>query len=105
MKTNKSPRTDGLSAEFYQYFWNDINDIVFNSLDESYKSEKLSNDQKRGVIRLIPKKDKDLTNIKNWRPITLLNVDYKILAHVLANRLHRNLPKIISIDQSGYIKN
>jgi len=104
MKGNKSPGTDGITVEFYQYFWKDISDLVLNSIKTAFKNEVLSCEQKRGVIRLIPKKDKDLTDVRNWRPISLLNTDYKIIAHVLASRLQQSLPNIISKDQSGYLK-
>ena len=86
-------------------YLNDINDLVLNSIKTAFTKKVLSCEQKRGVIRLIPKKDKDLTDVKNWRPISLLNTDYKIIAHVLANHLQQALPGIISKDQSGYLKN
>ena len=54
-------------------------------------------------MSLIYKKG-DRTDIKNYRPISLTNTDYKILAHILANRPHHALHKIISTDQTGYIK-
>ena len=75
-----------------------------NSINAALKEKTLSCEQKRGIIRLIPKKDKDLTLIKNWRPISLLNTDYKLIAHVLADRLQNVIPNIISKDQSGYLK-
>lgn len=66
----------------------------------------MSNDQRKGVITLGPKKDKDRTNLKkNWRPISLLNFDYKIVAKVLANQVIGILPKLIDSDQTGYMKN
>ena len=105
MNKNKSPGTDGLTAEFYQYFWQEIKELVHNSLLKAFEKKNLSCEQKRGVLRLIPKKSKNLCSIKNWRPISLLNTDYKILTHVLSNRLQSILPSIISKDQSGYIKN
>ena len=46
----------------------------------------------------------DKTLLTNWRPITLLNTDYKILEHILTNRLKKAIPKPINTDQSGYIK-
>ena len=104
MKVNKSPGTDGLTVEFYQYFWEDLKVLVHESIQSAFENKILSNDQKRGILRLIPKKSKDLTNIKNWRPISLLNTDYKLIAHILSNRLQKVLPKIISNDQSGYLK-
>ena len=57
----------------------------------------------RGIITLLPKKDKNQLLLKNWRPISLLNTDYKILAKVLAFRLKRVLPSVIHEDQSGFI--
>jgi hypothetical protein len=53
---------------------------------------------------LIPKPQKDLEMLKNWRPITLLNQDYKYLTKLLANRLEKKLGEIISTDQSGFVK-
>ena len=64
----------------------------------------LSIDQRRGILTLIPKKEKDLRYIKNWRPLSLLNTDYKIYAKVLATRLQETLDMLISYDQSGCIK-
>ena len=61
-------------------------------------------DQRRGVITLIPKPDKDLRYLSNWRPISLLNTDYKILAKALATRLQGVIHNIINSDQTGYIK-
>ncbi len=59
---------------------------------------------KQGVISLIPKPDKDNLLIENWRPITLLTIDYKILASVYAARLKICLPHIVAETQSGFIK-
>ena len=56
-----------------------------------------------GVLTLIPKKEKNRLFLKNWRPLTLLNTDYKIIAKTLSNRLIKILPFIIDEDQTGYI--
>ena len=64
----------------------------------------MAQNQKLGIINLIPKKEKDLRHLKNWRPVTLLNTDYKILAKALANRLHKIIGNLISTDQVGYIQ-
>ena len=64
----------------------------------------MSEEQRKAVLRLIPKKDKNITDLKNWRPISLLNTDYKLLAHALSNRLQKVLSEIISVDQNAYIK-
>ena len=59
--------------------------------------------QRRGIIKLIPKKDAEQFRIKNWRPITLLNCDYRIASKALANRLKKVLPKLVNCDQTGFI--
>jgi len=104
MKSNKSPGLDGLTAEFYKQFWPHISSLVYESFLESQTNGELSRSQKQCVFSLLYKKG-DPENMENWRPISLLNIDYKILARVLALRLQKVLPKIISLDQQGYIKN
>ena len=100
---NKSPGNDGFTIEFYKFFWPEIKDLLLNSYLYSYEHGSLSIAQKQAVISLIPKSGKDLTNIKNWRPISLLNTDYKILTKILANRIKKYLPKLINTDQTGFV--
>ena len=71
---------------------------------EAYCQGELSSSQKRAVLSLIYKKG-DRAQLKIYRPISLSNTDYKILAFVLANRLHKNIDRIISNEQTAYIKN
>ena len=104
MKNNKSPGTDRLTAEFYKYFWNDLKTLLVGSFYYSYDSGMLSKEQRRGIIRLIPKKSSDKHRLCNWRPITLLNTDYKILTKALAERLKFHLKEIIYTDQTGFIR-
>ena len=66
-------------------------------------NEDLSNSQKQAVIRLIEKKDKDERYIQNWRPLSLLNTDIKILSKALAQRLKKTLPFLISAKQSVFV--
>ena len=56
------------------------------------------------MIKLIPKKDADPCFVKNWRPITLLNTDYKIAAKAITNPFKFVIPKIVNSDQTGFIK-
>ena len=60
---------------------------LIDSFDFSFHNGKLSADQRRGIINLIPKQDKDPSILKNWRPISILNTDYKLLTKYIANRL------------------
>ena len=64
----------------------------------------LSLEQRRGIITLIPKIGKDLTLLKNWRPISLQNIDAKLLSLCLSHRFQKVLPSIINEDQNGFIK-
>ena len=73
------------------------------SLRKSFLKEELSNSQKQAVIRLTEKKDKDKRYIQNWGPLSLLNTDVKILSKVLAQRLKKTLPFLISANQSAYV--
>ena len=104
LKNNKSPGSDGFTTEFYKFFWPDIKHFVHNSFAAAFENGILSIDQRRGILTLLPKADKDLRFLKNWRPLSLLNTDYKILTKLLATRLQKVLPNIISEDQTGYIK-
>ena len=104
LKNNKSPGWDGLSSEFYKTFWDEIKNILFLSLQESIDSGYLSPSQRIGVLTIIPKPKppSELVHIKNWRPITLLNTDYKIFTHAIKNRLLESVPFIIDRVQSGF---
>jgi len=75
MKNNKSPGSDGLTADFYKIFWNDIKVYLVKSLNYSYDIKNLTELQTQSIITLLPKKDKDTLSINNWRLISLLNVD------------------------------
>ena len=103
LKNGRSPGSDGLTSDFYKFFWTDIKDILLDSLNYDISNEKLSIEKRRGILTLIPKKDKNRLFLKNWRPISLLNTDYKILAKVLSNRLIKYLPQLVEDDQTGYI--
>lgn len=102
--SDRSPGPDGLTANFYKHFWEEIRDLLFNAITESITQKELMTTMKQGVIKLIPKPEKDKRLLNNFRPITLLNTDYKIFTTALAIRLKNGLPKIISNSQSGFMK-
>ena len=104
LANNKSPGLDGFSIEFYKIFWQDLKELFINCLNYSLTTNRLCDSQYEGVIILIPKPGKDCMNISNYRPITLLNCDYKIISKVINNRLCRFLPKLINTDQNGFVK-
>ena len=104
MKNNKTPGVDGLPIEFYKIFWHDIKDILYQSYCYSFENNTLTISQKQGLITLLPKSGKDTHYLKNWRPISLLTVDYKILASTLATRVKTELKNLINDDQTGFVK-
>ena len=104
MAPEKSPGSDGLPAEFYKLFWEDIKQFLLSALNFAHAKDCLSIMQRRGLITLVPKKNKPANLLKNWRPITLVNCDYKIAAKSIANSMKQILPKIINNDQTGFLK-
>ena len=77
---------------------------VLNSFNSAHEERELSVSQRRGVIRLIPKENTDTRELSNWRLITLLNVDYKILSKAIASRIEKVLPRLINCNQTGFMK-
>ena len=104
MKNEKSPGNDGISKEFYEVFWEHIRIPLMQSINNSFYINELSNSQKQAVIKLIEKKDKDKRLIKNWRPISLLNVDAKLISKALANKLKNVIPSLVSANQTAFVK-
>ena len=105
MKNGKSPGSDGLTNDFYKKFWHLMGEIFTYIVNSMMNNEnELCPTMRLGMIRLFKKSSKDPKDLKNYRPITLLNTDYKIIAKVLANRLKTALPNIINEDQSFGIK-
>ena len=72
--------------------------------EECISQKEMSTTMKQGIISLIPKPDKDHLLIDNWRPITLLTIDYKIMSLAFANRLKTGLDNIVAETQSGFMK-
>ena len=103
MKANKSPGIDGLTGEFYKHFWNSISTLFYDALGEIFQSGELSFSQRLSVLTLIHKKD-DRKDLKNYRPLSLTNTDYKIIAFIFARRLQKIINKLINPNQSAYIK-
>ena len=103
-QNNKSPGNDGIPIEFYKNCWDLICQLFINCINESFVKEEMSNSQKQAVITLIEKQGKDRTLIENWRPISLVNVDAKIISKVIASRIKSVLPYIIHSNQTGYVK-
>ena len=105
MPYGKPPGHDGLTKEFHEHFWDDLKFYFINSLKQSKIEGNLSISQRQAAIKLRVKKDRDKRFVKNWRSISLLNVDTKILSKSLAEKLKNALPELISSNQTAYVKN
>ena len=105
MKNNKCPGIDGFQSEFFKVFWGKLKYFVLRALNESYISGQLSISLRQCVISCLPKGDKPRHLLKNWGPISLLSVIYKIASSALSARLKSILEKIISPTQSGFVAN
>ena len=102
LKNDKSLGNDGFTAKVFLARYKNV---VVDSFKYSFQNGLLTSDQRRGILNLIPKPNKDLRYLKNWRPMSILNTDYKILTKALASKLQLVLPKLINSDQVGYLKN
>ena len=74
-KPDKTPGVDGMVSAFYQEHWDIIRTYYVKAIEGAFSAGKLHISARRGVLSLIPKKDKDILHIKNWRPLTMLTID------------------------------
>ena len=105
MKNDKSPGNEGITKEFYEFFCDDIKNSLSDSIKHSFTSDELSTYQKEAAMKLIKKKYRDKRLIKNWLPISLLNIDTKLISKVIATRLKKILNNLISENQIAYLNN
>lgn len=98
MKNGKSPGIDGFPKEFYLQFWDVLGDDLVETINNIFLSGSLCHSMKTAVISILFKKG-DPEDIKNYRPVSLLTVDYKCITKVLKTRLSKVMDKLVNTDQ------
>ena len=104
MKKGKSPGSNGFSVDFFRCFWKQIGIFLYRAVTLSFSRKEVLTTHKESIITLIPKAGRSTHSLKGWRPISLLNVDYKIVSTAVANRFKTVINRIINASQSAYIQ-
>ena len=105
MSNNKTPGSDGFPADFYKFFWNKLKHFVLRALNYNFENQELSVTMRQCIISCLPKGSKPREFMKNWRPISLLNVSYKIASSAIASRIRTGMDPLISKTQTGFLQN
>ncbi|KAL3696443.1 hypothetical protein R1sor_010519 [Riccia sorocarpa] len=99
----KSPGLDGITAEVLRSCWPLVRRDCIDMVQEFWLSGALTEKTRTTVLKLLPKNDQT-QQLKNWRPLSLMGVTYKILAKIMANRLKKLMPKLVDGLQTGFIE-
>uniref|UniRef100_A0AAQ6ABA7 Reverse transcriptase domain-containing protein n=1 Tax=Amphiprion ocellaris TaxID=80972 RepID=A0AAQ6ABA7_AMPOC len=104
LKSGKSPGSDGYTGEWYKCLKSSLSTLLVRTFNWVLRTGETPPSWHEAVISVIPKENKDKQECGNYRPISVLNVDYKLFTSILARRLENILPDIINLDQTGFIQ-
>ena len=104
MRNGTSPGPCGYTAEFFKTFWSDFKVLITQTVNEILDKGHMSQGMKTSVTVLIPKRGKDRRRVENLRPISLLNVLYKLITKAIALRVRNVIHGLIHDDQTEFIQ-
>lgn len=104
-QNNKAPGPDGFPIEYFKTFSDKLLPSLTNMIKESLNNQTLPSSLELATITILPKPDKDRQKCSSYRPLSLLNADYKVTSKLLATRLEDIMPKIIHPDQTEFVRN
>lgn len=104
LEVDAAPGPNGFGGDFFKNFWHIIKEDIYKMFKDFHEAEVDMQRLNFGVIMLIPK-IRDASSIKQYRPICLLNADFKIFTKVLTNRLSAVPKGLIGGNQTGFLKN
>ena len=102
MATRKAHGEDGITTAFYKKYWEKLKGLFLQMVIQLEKNEEILENMNTGILRLLPKPNRDLLKVESWHPISLQGVDIKIIVKVIATRIRSKLDLIIHEDQIGF---
>ena len=104
LKANKAPGTDGFPAEWYKAFKDQIVPMLFDCFNYTLKKGEPPGTWSEAIILVIPKEGKDRKECSAYRPISVLNIDYKLYASILVKRLEHIIVELVDPDQTDFVR-